>query len=210
MSTVLVINGSTINRVTTQTTILHCRPYAKDGYPELTFARAIRTLTSGPDPWDGQAVTLTEGGTLIFAGDTGTHLTHYDPRLGWVPRVDVPGPGEAGRAHPGHRQRHAHRHVPVQPAPGRPGRSSRAARAARWGRSCAAVLEMSQNKTALVGRGVGNYSSSGTGAARNRGSPGGGGLSARSPSPLAAPGIRQPPPCSSRAAAAPAPRRRPP
>src|SRR6476469_5494911 len=74
MSAVLVINGSTIDRVATRTTILACRP----------FARAIGTLTSGPDPWDAQPVTLTQDGTLIFSGDTGSHLTHYDPHLGWV------------------------------------------------------------------------------------------------------------------------------
>src|SRR5262245_48864232 len=84
MSAVLVINGSTIDRVATRTTLLSCRPYAKDGYPMLSFAWAIGTLISGPDPWDGQPVTLTQDGALVFSGDTGSHLTHYDPRLGWV------------------------------------------------------------------------------------------------------------------------------
>ena len=84
MSAVLAINSTTINRVTTRTTLLTCRPYAKDGFPTLDIRRAIGPLTSGPDPWDAQPVTLTQDGTLIFAGDTGTHLTHYDARLGWV------------------------------------------------------------------------------------------------------------------------------
>jgi len=84
MSAVLTIGGTTINRVTTRTTLIRCRPYAKDAYPTLAFARCIGTLTPGPDPWDGQPVTLTQDGTLIFAGDTGTHLTHYDAHLGWV------------------------------------------------------------------------------------------------------------------------------
>jgi hypothetical protein len=84
MSAVLVINGATIDRVATRTTLLACRAYAKDGVPTLTFARAIQVLTSGPDPWDAKAVTLTQDGTLIFSGDTGSHLTHYDPHLGWV------------------------------------------------------------------------------------------------------------------------------
>ena len=84
MSATLVINSTTIDRVATRTTLLTCRPYAKDGYPTLTFARAIGPLTSGPDPWDGKPVTLTQDSVLIFSGDTGTHLTHYDPLLGWV------------------------------------------------------------------------------------------------------------------------------
>src|SRR6516165_10099760 len=84
MSAVLVINSTTIDRVATRTTLLSCRLYAKDGYPTLTFARSIGALTAGPDPWDGQAVTLTQDGTLIFAGDTWSHLTHFDEHLGWV------------------------------------------------------------------------------------------------------------------------------
>ena len=84
MSAVLTIGGTTIDRVTTRTTLIRCRPYAKDAYPTLAFARCIGTLTPGPDPWDGQPVTLTQNGTLIFAGDTGSHLTHYDEHLGWV------------------------------------------------------------------------------------------------------------------------------
>jgi len=165
MSAVLTIGGTTINRVTTRTTLIRCRPYAKDAYPTLSFARCIGPLTPGPDPWDGQPVTLTQtdvvpivyfgggggsgatatatiaggvvtgviitnggsgytsapavgllggygsgaaataaisagqvssvvvtsGGSgyvstapLLFSGDTGTHLTHYDPHLGWV------------------------------------------------------------------------------------------------------------------------------
>ena len=84
MSAVLTIGGTTINRVTTRTTLIRCRPYAKDAYPTLSFARCIGALTPGPDPWDGQPVTLTQNGTLIFAGDTGSHLTHYDAHLGWV------------------------------------------------------------------------------------------------------------------------------
>ena len=95
MSATLVINGTTINRVTTRTTLLSCRPYAKDGIPSLSFARAIGALTSGPDPWDAQSVTLTQDGVLIFSGDTGAHLTHYDSQLGWV-REWTSGEGSGG------------------------------------------------------------------------------------------------------------------
>ncbi len=164
MSAVLVINGTTINRVTTRTTLLSCRPFAKDGYPTLTFARLLGALPSGPDSWDAQPVTLTQDGTLIFAGDTGGHLTHYDPHLGWVREWTCY--GLAKRAE----------YIPVTdsntltdtskfntPAdnvddiPSRDGRS--------MGQIVASILEMSENKSALAAAGLGHYSSTGSGAA---------------------------------------------
>jgi hypothetical protein len=163
MPAVLVINGSTIDRVATRTTLLACRPYAKDGYPTLAFARAIGKLTSGPDPWDGQAVTLTQDSVLIFAGDTGSHLTHYDPQLGWVREWQCFGLSKRAE------------YIPMTDSitltdtarfnvasddpddiPARDGRT--------MGQIVAAVLEMVQNKTALSAAGLGNYSSAGTGA----------------------------------------------
>ena len=163
MSAVLTIGGTTINRVTTRTTLLSCRPYAKDGYPTLTFARAIGTLTSGPDPWDGQVVTLTQDSVLIFTGDTGTHLTHFDPVLGWVREWTCY--GSAKRAE----------YIPVTdsitltdtiryniPSDDPDYLPSRAGRTV--GQIVADVLEMPENKSPLSAAGVGNYSSSGTGA----------------------------------------------
>ncbi len=163
MSAVLTIGGATINRVTARTTLIHCRPYAKDAYPTLAFARCIGTLTPGLDPWDGQPVTLTQDGTLIFAGDAGTHLTHYDAHLGWVREWTCY--GLARRAE----------YIPVTDSltltdtirynlppddpdylPSRAGRT--------MGQIVADVLEMPQNKAALSAAGVGNYSSAGTGA----------------------------------------------
>jgi hypothetical protein len=164
MSAVLVINGSTIDRVATRTTLLSCRPFAKDGYPTLSFARAIGTLTSGPDPWDAQEVTLTQDGTLIFAGDTGSHLTHYDPHLGWVREWTCY--GLAKRAE----------YIPVTDSvtlsdtarfnlpgddpddiPARDGRT--------MGQIVADVLEMPENRSRLVSAGLGAFTSSGSGAA---------------------------------------------
>jgi len=163
MSATLVINSTAIDRMATRTTLLTCRPYAKDGYPTLTFARAIGPLTSGPDPWDGQAVTLTQDSVLIFSGDTGTHLTHYDPRLGWVREWTCY--GLAKRAE----------YIPVTdsltltdtvrynlPSDDPDYLPSRAGRTV--GQIVADVLEMSENKGPLMAAGVGNYSSSGAGA----------------------------------------------
>jgi hypothetical protein len=164
MAAVLVINSVTIDRVATRTSLLSVRPFTKDGFPTLSFARAIGALTSGPDPWDAQTVTLTQDSVLIFSGDTGTHLTHYDPQLGWVREWTCY--GLAKRAE----------YIPVTDSntltdtsrfnvastdptdiPSRDGRTI--------GQMVFDVLEMSTNKGALSAAGLGNYSSSGTGAA---------------------------------------------
>jgi hypothetical protein len=163
MSAVLVISGATIDRVATRTTLLTCRPYSKDGFPTLSFARAIGALTSGPDPWDAQLVTLTQDGILIFTGDTGSHLTHYDPQLGWVREWTCW--GSAKRAE----------YIPVTDSNtltdtcrfnvsaddptnivSRDGRT--------LGQIVFDVLEMPPNKAALSAASLGQYSSSGTGA----------------------------------------------
>src|SRR4051812_3639589 len=84
MGSTLTIDGQIIDRVATRTTILRGQPFVKDGYPSLTIARRLDTLDSGPDPWDAKGITLELESTLIFAGDTGSHLTHHDRHLGWV------------------------------------------------------------------------------------------------------------------------------
>jgi hypothetical protein len=163
MAAVLVINGTTIDRVATRTTLLACRPYAKDGYPTLTFARAIGALTSGPDPWDAQPVTLTQDGTLIFAGDTGSHLTHCDDHLGWVREWTCFGLAKRAEYIAVTDSNTLTDTARFNVAGDDPDFiASRAGRSV--GQIVADMLEMSQNKTALSGVGVGNYSSAGTGA----------------------------------------------
>ena len=163
MSAVLVIASTTVDRVATRTTLLSCRPYAKDGYPTLTFARAIGPLTSGPDPWDGKPVTLTQDSVLIFAGDTGTHLTHYDARLGWVREWTCYGLAKRAEYIPVTDSLTltdtARFNLPSDDPDYLPSRAGRTV-----GQIVADVLEMPENKTPLSAAGVGNYSSSGTGA----------------------------------------------
>jgi hypothetical protein len=163
MSTVLQINGAAIDRKSQKVTIGDCYPYVKDGYPTLTFARTGITLASGPDPFDGKTVTLIQDGVTIFAGDTGSHLTHHDPQLGWVREWTCY--GLAKRAE----------YIPVTDSntltdtsryntpsddpddiPSRDGRS--------MGQIVAEVLEMPQNSAALAAAGLVNYTSAGTGA----------------------------------------------
>ena len=50
MSAVLTIGGTTINRVTTRTTLIRCRPYAKDAYPTLAFGGASAPSRRAPTP----------------------------------------------------------------------------------------------------------------------------------------------------------------
>jgi hypothetical protein len=164
MSAVLVIDGSTIDRVATRTTLLNCRPYAKDGHPGLTFARSIGTLTSGPDPWDAKSVTLTQDGTLIFSGRTGSHLTHYDPRLGWVREWTAHGLSKWAEGVPVTDSNtltdSVRFNLPADDPDCIPSRTGRTI-----GEIVAAVLEMAENSAPLTALGIGNYTSSGTGAA---------------------------------------------
>src|SRR5438132_12461242 len=164
MAVILTIAGSTVDRAASRAILQHCRPYAKDGYPTLSFARTIGALGSGPDPWDAQPVTLTQDGTLIFSGDTGSHLTHFDDRLGWVREWTCY--GLAKRAE----------YIPVTDANtltdtarfNLPGDDPDflGARAGRtMGQIVLDVLEMPPNSAALAAAGIGNYTSAGTGAA---------------------------------------------
>src|SRR4051812_12471323 len=164
MAVVLTINGSTIDRVATRTTLDHLRPYAKDGDASLSFARIIGAPAFGPDSWDGKAVTLAISGTLVFAGDTGSHLTHFDPHLGWVrewhctglrtraDRIAVTDPTtETDRS--------------VYNLPGDSPDFVGAFAGRTMGQIVIAVLEAAENSAALAAVGIGNYTSAGTGAA---------------------------------------------
>lgn len=164
MAAVLTIDGTAINRVTTRTTLLHCRPYAKDGYPELTFARAIGKLAAGPDPWDNRFVFLTQDGTTIFAGDTGSHLTHYDPTLGWIREWTAYGLAKRAEYIPVTDAvtltDTARYNVPGDDPDGIPSRAGRTV-----GQIVAEVIEMPANFAALTNAGVGNFVTEGLGAA---------------------------------------------
>lgn len=84
MADVLTINGSTINLVTFNATLDRLVPYAKGGIPELQISRIVGKLAALPDPWSGKAVTLTMGGTSVFAGDVVGYADRYDDDAGWV------------------------------------------------------------------------------------------------------------------------------
>lgn len=163
MAVVLAINSTTIDRVATRTFLQGCRPYVKDGHPTLTFSRAIGKLTSGLDAWDGKPVTLTQDGTLIFAGDTGSHLTHFDSQLGWVREWTCYGLSRRAEYIPVTDSNTLTDTSRFNTAPDDPDNiPSRDGRTV--GQIVAEVLEMPQNRAALVAAGLGSYTSAGTGA----------------------------------------------
>jgi hypothetical protein len=167
MAAVLVIDSVTIDRAATKTTLVSCQPFAKDGYSTLRFARnlgSVPTSNSGADPWDGKVVTLTQDSVLIFTGDTGSHLTHYDPHIGWIREWTCYGSGKRAEYLPvtdaNTLTDTARYNVPSDDPDDIPSRDGRT-----MGQIIASFLEMTQNSAALSAAGLGNYTSAGTGAA---------------------------------------------
>ena len=100
---------------------------------------------------------------MIFAGDTGTHLTHYDQRLGWVREWTCYGLAKRAEYIPVTDSLTltdtARFNLPSDDPDYLPSRAGRTV-----GQIVADVLEMTENKTPLSVAGIGNYSSSGSGA----------------------------------------------
>lgn len=160
MATILTINGSIIDRVASGVTLGTVDIYGKGVVPSLKLAVRGGALASFP-AWNNLTVTLEEAGILIFSGRTETHFTHFDATLGWVREWTCK--GLISRAF----------RVPVTdsntltdvvtynqsieegPAyiPSRAGRSV--------GQIALDVLEM--HAVALAAKGVGNFTSAGTG-----------------------------------------------
>src|SRR4051812_21515537 len=164
MAVVLTINGSTIDRVATRTTLGTLRPYAKDGDSSLSFSRIIGSPAFGPDSWDGKAVTLAISGTLLFTGDTGSHLTHFDPHLGWVREWHCTGlRTRADRIAVTDTTTQGDRSTFNLPGDSPDFVGAYAGRT--MGQIAVDVLEMPENSAALAAVGIGNYTSAGTGAA---------------------------------------------
>jgi hypothetical protein len=84
MADVFTIAGSAINMVAHNATLDRCVPLVKGGLPELHFSRLLQKLTTLPDAWSGQPVTLTVSGTLIFSGDIGGYVDRWMQPVGWV------------------------------------------------------------------------------------------------------------------------------
>lgn len=84
MAESLIIGGVTINRVTSNISIIRCSPWSKDGMPTFTFTRRGIALET-TDPHVGKSFSYTlPSGTLLFAGDVQSVLVHSQNGLGWV------------------------------------------------------------------------------------------------------------------------------
>jgi hypothetical protein len=158
MSDVLTINGSTINLVSTNTSLDMLIPHVKGGLPELHVSRLLGPLTALPDAWSGQPVTLTMGGTLVFAGDVVGYVDRFLEPFGWCREYRAL--GLVNRAN----------YIPVTDATSKTDTSvwnlpgdDPAFVASRAGRSVgqivADILTMVDNATALLAAGIGGYTS---------------------------------------------------
>jgi hypothetical protein len=158
MSDVLAINGSTINLATYNASLDMLIPHVKGGLPELHLSRLLGPLTTLPDAWSGKPVTLTMGGTLVFAGDVVGYLDRFMDPVGWVREYRAL--GLLNRA----------AYIPVTDATSLTDTSTWnlpgddpafvASRAGRTtGQVVASILTMAQNATALANAGIGAYTS---------------------------------------------------
>lgn len=154
----LTINGTAVNLVSTNTSLDHCVLYARGGLPELRFSRLVGALATLPDPWSGQAVTLTLGatGTVVFSGDVQGYIDRWLDGFGWVREYRAL--GLANRAN----------YIPVTDSetltgttvwdlPGDDPNFIGARAGQTVGQIVQQVLEMTENAGPLNAVGVGNY-----------------------------------------------------
>jgi hypothetical protein len=84
VSDVLTINNVAINLTQYNATLDRCVPLLKGGIPELDFSRLLGPLTALPDPWSGQPVSWSNGGTTYFVGDVQGYVDRFMGDVGWV------------------------------------------------------------------------------------------------------------------------------
>lgn len=160
----LYIGGTLIDRVASNITLIHCTPWGKDTIPSLTFAQRGVALAALPDPYLNKTISYTlPSGTLLFVGDVQKRLTHNQPGIGWTYEYECTGIKQRGSYIPVTDSNTQTDTARFNLSPDDPYRLlSRTGRTG--GQIIIDVLEMVQNKTALMAAGLGNYSSAGSGA----------------------------------------------
>jgi hypothetical protein len=163
----LTIAGSQVNLTTWDVALDRCTPYQRGGIPELNFSRVVGALAALPDTWSGQTCAWSNGtsypGTTYFSGTVVGYTDRYDHDLGWIRDYRALG------------LRNLADYVPVTDSNTLSDRAQFNMPAntinsipSRMGRTCGQavldVLSMSENATALSAYGIGNYTSSGSGA----------------------------------------------
>ncbi len=164
----VTIAGTQINMIIWDVALDRCTPWVRGGIPELTFSRVLGALSALPDTWSGKSISWSNGasypGTTYFSGTVVGYTDRFDHDFGWVRDYRALG------------LRNLADYVPVTDS----NTLSDAAQfnmpantiqsiPARMGRTCGQavldILSMPQNAAALAVYGIGNYTSSGSGAA---------------------------------------------
>lgn len=151
-----------------------CTPFIRGGIPELTFSRIVRTLatpvipTGLPDPFSGNSCAWSNGAThstatTYFTGTVVGYTDRFDHDIGWVRDYRVLGLRNLADYVPvtdsNTLSDSAQFNMPsntIQSIPARMGR--------QCGQAALDILSMHQNALALSAYGIGNYTSTGSGA----------------------------------------------
>jgi hypothetical protein len=176
VATILNVNGSVITRPGINYTLVGGDLFGKGVIPSFRIAVRGGALADFP-AWNNKTVTITESGVLIFSGRTENGLTHFDAgQFGWVREWNCHGLIRRGLRVPVTDSNSLTDEVVYNMSisegtsyiPSRAGRSV--------GQIVADVLEM--HATKLTAKGVGNFTSAGSGATATATISGGGVLSA--------------------------------
>ena len=146
-----------------------CTPFIRGGVPELNFSRILGKLPALPDPWSGQTCSWAQGTThssltTYFAGDVQGYTDRFDADLGWVReyralglrnRSDYVAVTDSNTL-----SDTASYNLPVINVLAIESREGRT-----MGQAVLDLLSMATNQANLTAYGIGNYTSTGSGAA---------------------------------------------
>jgi hypothetical protein len=167
MTDYLTINGSQIDLVAWDAALDRCTPYTRGGVSELNFSRIVGALAALPDPWSGLSCSWSNGasypGTTYFSGTVVGYTDRYDSDLGWVRDYRALGLENLASYVPVTDSNTLSDSVQfnmpsnaINSIPSRMGRTC--------GQAVLDVLSMPENAAALQSFGIGNYTSTGSGA----------------------------------------------
>ena len=168
MSDYLTIGGSQIDMIACDVALDRCTPYSRGGVGELEFSRIVGALAALPDPWSGLSCSWSNGSsyggaTTYFSGSVVGYTDRYDHDLGWIRDYRALGlenlasyvPVTDGNTLTDSVQFNMPSNA-INSIPSRMGRTC--------GQSVLDVLSMPENAAALQAFGIGNYTSTGSGA----------------------------------------------
>jgi hypothetical protein len=173
MSDVLTITiaglPTIIDLVAMNATLDQVTPFNKGGVPELHFSRLLGPLEPAPpsilpalpDAWSGKSCSLTMlSGTLVFTGDIVGYVDRYMDSYGWLREYRALGLLQRANYIP-MTDSQTLTDTATYNLPGDDPNFIGARAGLTVGAIVEAVLNMSQNATALAAAGIGNYTSAG-------------------------------------------------